>query len=739
MISSALVPGAEWLPFLAQLALKATLILLVAALASAALWRSSAAVRHMVWCVAVAAVLALPFFTVLLPAWELPVLPANAPAAAPSVAAPPVAIETPAPAATPTPSTPSTLAPAPLVQAPAAPRWAWVPDTAVAVAAGGVLAGVLWLMLGFWGVARLGRRAQVVRDPEWLRTAHDAADQLGLRRPVLLLRARGAVMPATGGLLWPSVVLPDNADQWPDDRRHAVLAHELAHVKRFDTLTQALAQVACVLFWWHPAVWYAAKRLRVERERACDDLVLRAGTRASDYASHLLEIARAHRGPRLARTALVSMARPSQLESRLLWVLGDRTRGVPSSRATLLTVAAALLLVVPLSAMRPIAGLADGGGVPTLFGAALVDDGADPGKKDHPRDKKNSVGAANRAFDSALDPGQDARDQAYDRAYDSAVDPVVDAAVDGARDAGKKAASRPGDTIPTVEELVAMRAVGVDARYIADLRAAGYTVLTPQQLIAMRATGVSARYAGELRGAGFGQLPADDLVAMRAVGVTPAYLLELSRRGYNRLTADQVTGMRGAGVDGAYLDALRGLGFADLSPSTVTGMKSVGVSPAYIEQMRAAGFRTLSAEELTGFRALGVTPAFLAELERMGFSNLSTSDVQSARAMAVTAEYVTQLRSAGLQGLDLETVVGLKAAGVTPAYIRELAEVGLTGLTTRQLMELRSAGVTAAYVRELDEAGFRRLSAEELVRLRNSGADRELVRSRTRTRERTNR
>jgi beta-lactamase regulating signal transducer with metallopeptidase domain len=681
MIPSALIPGAEWLPVLAQLALKATLILLVTALAATVLWRSSAAVRHMVWCVGVAAVLALPLFSVVLPAWELAILPADAPAAAPSAAAPrPTAINAPAasdavPAAAPTLS----LQPIPMV---APDKWAWVPRTAVALAAGGVLAGVLWLALGFWGVARLGRRAQVVRDPEWLRTAHDAAEQLGLRRPVLLLRARGAVMPATGGLLWPSVVLPDTADQWTDDRRHAVLAHELAHVKRFDTLTQALAQVACVLFWWHPAVWYAAKRLRVERERACDDLVLRAGTRASDYASHLLEIARSHRGPRLSAAALVSMARPSQLESRLLWVLdGARVRGVPTARATLLTIAAALLIVVPLSAMRPTAALAAAGGErPSLFGAVLDDES----QEDRAHDRK-----------------ADAADRAKDRAIDGALDRGL-GAVDRMRDAGKKRGA--GDTIPTVEELVEMRAVGVDAAYIAELRAAGYTVLTPDQLIAMRATGVNARYAGEMRDAGFGRLDPDELVEMRAVG-----------------------------VDGEYLVFLRGNGYNGLSAEEVTGMKAVGVNAAYIQQIGAAGYPRLSVEDLTSFRALGVTPEYLRELERMGFRNLSADDVQSLRALGVSAEYVAQMRGAGLEGLDAETISELRSMGVTPAYIREMAEVGLTGLTARQLIELKSAGVNAAYVRELEAAGFRRLSAAELVRLRNSGVDRELIQSRTRT------
>lgn len=729
MIPSALIPGAEWLPFLAQLALKATLILLVTAGAAALLWRSSAAVRHMVWCTGVAAVLALPLLAAVLPAWELRVLPAQVSAsAAPAVFAPPVNALPAEGAAIPAPATEP-----PSIGTPREPVSAWLPRAAVAVAAWGVVAGVLWLALGFWGVARLGRRAQVVRDPEWLATVSDAAERLELRRPVLLLRARGAIMPATGGLLWPSVVIPASADQWPDERRHAVLAHELAHVKRFDTLTQALAQVACVLFWWHPAVWYAAKRLRVERERACDDLVLRAGTRASDYASHLLEIARTHRGPRIAKTALVSMARPSQLESRLLWVLdGARARSVPSPRATLLTVAMALLIVVPLSALRaaPASSAPGADPAPSLFGAVLGDE-----DEVHDQDGDTAHGKMEEARGNKDHAGGEDHDISADAAIDAAVDAAVDgndAVVDRIRDRVRdgRTARRPGDTIPTVEELVAMRAVGVDAQYIQEMRGAGYGSLTPRELISMRAVGVSARFVAEMREAGFTGLDAEDLVSLRSLGVTPAYLAELRRYGYTRLTAGQASGMRAVNVNGAYLDALGRHGYTGLSADKVQGMRAVGVDAGYIEQINAAGFGRLSADDLTSFRALGVTPEYLAQLERLGLGRLSADEVQGLRALNVNAQYISGMRGAGLQGLNAGTLTELRAVGVTPEYIRELAEVGLNRLTVRQLTELRAHGVTAAYVRELQAAGFRELSVSELVQLRVSGVDRELMRSR---------
>src|SRR6185436_15883755 len=97
-------------------------------------------------------------------------------------------------------------------------------------------------------------------------------------------------VPMTWGVIRPSILLPQAAAEWSAQRLDAVLQHELAHVQRFDALTQWLAHFACALYWFHPLVWYAAKQMRAERERACDDLVLHSGIQPSVYASDLLEI-----------------------------------------------------------------------------------------------------------------------------------------------------------------------------------------------------------------------------------------------------------------------------------------------------------------------------------------------------------------------------------------------------------------------------------------------------------------
>src|SRR5205085_2589104 len=122
-------------------------------------------------------------------------------------------------------------------------------------------------------------------------------------------------VPVAFGTYQPAIVIPATAEMWDNDRRRAVLLHELAHVARADYFTQSIALAACAMYWFHPVVWWVAKRVRLERELACDDRVIAAGAEPRDYAGHLLEIAYSF-GGRRAPALAVCMARPRQLEGR---------------------------------------------------------------------------------------------------------------------------------------------------------------------------------------------------------------------------------------------------------------------------------------------------------------------------------------------------------------------------------------------------------------------------------------
>jgi beta-lactamase regulating signal transducer with metallopeptidase domain/protocatechuate 3,4-dioxygenase beta subunit len=218
----------------------------------------------------------------------------------------------------------------------------------------GTMVTLMPLLAGLVGLVWLARKGQRVTDPAWTSLARNLGEQLGLKRPVTLLRCAGGTMPMTWGLVRPVVLLPEDADDWPIDRRRLVLLHELSHVQRRDCLTQLLAQIACALYWFHPLVWLAARQLRLERERACDDQVLLTGSRASDYAYLLLETARSLRSPRCPGLATVAMAQRSHLEGRLLAVLDPkRPRRLVTRRKVVLALALMAALLVPLAALHP--------------------------------------------------------------------------------------------------------------------------------------------------------------------------------------------------------------------------------------------------------------------------------------------------------------------------------------------------------------------------------------------------
>jgi beta-lactamase regulating signal transducer with metallopeptidase domain len=218
----------------------------------------------------------------------------------------------------------------------------------------GVVLCLLPVGLGRLRVRALERAARPLDDPEWHALLERLSLRLGLRRRVRLLVGSESAMPMTWGWRRPVVLLPSTAPLWHADRRRDVLLHELAHVVRRDCPSQLVAQVACALHWYNPLVWLAAARLRAERERACDDVVLRSGAPASRYAGHLLDVARALRPHAGAGLAALAMARPSQLEGRLLAVLdARRSRAATTASVVFRTWSVALVAAATLACVQP--------------------------------------------------------------------------------------------------------------------------------------------------------------------------------------------------------------------------------------------------------------------------------------------------------------------------------------------------------------------------------------------------
>jgi beta-lactamase regulating signal transducer with metallopeptidase domain/HEAT repeat protein len=340
---------------------KATIILLAAIAITVTMRRASAGSRHLVWLVTLGTLLLVPALT----AWgplRLAILPPT------HVAASPVISDV----ATPSLPTPVTVLP----EANATPTTvvsnqnAAVGDgttilsrieslsgfsamLAIWVAVVIVITG--WLAYGALVVRGIVRRARPLDTQDWLVPLYEVSDRLELEEAPRLLRSEDAKMPFACGVFHPTIVLPAECDNWTADRRLAVLLHELAHVRRHDLAGHTLGRLACAIYWFHPLVWTAAKQLRSESERACDDLALACGARASDYAEHLLDIVTSVRNDRTPAVAL-AMARRKEFEGRMLAILDPELRHSSPSRwqsAGLIASLAILAVVVGAAAPAP--------------------------------------------------------------------------------------------------------------------------------------------------------------------------------------------------------------------------------------------------------------------------------------------------------------------------------------------------------------------------------------------------
>jgi beta-lactamase regulating signal transducer with metallopeptidase domain len=279
--------------------------------------RSSAATRHFIWACAITTAVLLPLTTIVTPRWSV-VAPAPLAQLA-STARMEVASSTIPRVATterlgvdaaPTPNdrrpgglTPWTIA-----------TWIWMTGAVVVFC---------YVLMGYFAARRLYRTTRRIRD-SWIQDAEQLTRESGLSGALSLVESAAVSAPVLLHLWRPIIVMPEAASRWSRDRIRAVLSHEFAHVKRNDLQMQSLAQLACIVYWFNPLVWFAAHQLSLERERACDDFVLLSGTSRADYATHLFEIAHGARAS-TAPFVIGLAAHSSQLEQRLVAIVNPRT------------------------------------------------------------------------------------------------------------------------------------------------------------------------------------------------------------------------------------------------------------------------------------------------------------------------------------------------------------------------------------------------------------------------------
>jgi beta-lactamase regulating signal transducer with metallopeptidase domain len=666
-------------------------LLLAAAGGVAALFgrRASAATRHLIWSVALVGTLLLPLLWLALPAWPLTI------GAAPNavVAAPLDGVINVSGAGPGTPASVTVDADAP---PPAVARFnlTW-PGVIGAVYVAGVAVVLIPLFVHHSNVRRYARSARGVDDPEWRRLLDDGARGMGVRREVRLLRSHAESMPMTFGIRRPSILMPAIAETWTADRRRAVILHELAHIARRDCLTQPLAFVACALYWFHPAVWWVARRLRIERELACDDRVIAAGTQPREYAGHLLEIAYAF-GDRRVSAMAVSMARRQQLESRMLAALDNaRNRTVPAPRVRAAGTLAAVALLLGLA-----------GATPTLDASAPEDE------------RPGTTQAASQPAPPLARVLTDLREGAH-RVMRTAADAIQTAQ----------------ENLPGTWELRPTGQEGVVHLRLTELRSSNGSNVAVGQLEGLTAAQLAGpggpvqfrirRDAGTLIFEGV--LRSGVAAGTFSFSPNPTFPAELAKRGFTRPTAREQYQLARHDIGFADVDELSKQGYAKPVTAELVRAGQHGVNVTYLREMGGLGYRLGTLAPLITLRDHGVTPEYVRGLADLGYKQLSADDLRQARDHGITPEYVRGMRDSGYGSLALEELVNARDHGVTPEYVRELGEAGHRKLPLHQLIRVRDHGVGGAYARDMRQLGFA-VPIDDLVRARDHGVTTEFVR-----------
>jgi beta-lactamase regulating signal transducer with metallopeptidase domain/uncharacterized protein YnzC (UPF0291/DUF896 family) len=506
---------------------------------------------------------------------------------------------------------------------------------------------------GFLLLERERRRQSSVVSERVLEICYTLQDQLGLNRAIAYCECKWLQAPAVIGWFRPVVFLPVTAlTGLSEEQLQVVIAHELAHIQRFDPFVNVFQVCVETLLFYHPAVWWLNKRIRAEREHCCDDVAVALCGNAVEYARALTLMEEWRSAPVFAMAA-----NRGPLTERIVRVLGLKTLG-SGMRGIGLT-GSILCLTAALVAGNALRGIAHPPSVAAIWQAAAKPSASSPvapsgsatAKPSATRPQRSEQTAASSSATSYIDAMKAAglNDLTIDQLIALKTQDVTPEYVKELQDQGLH---------PDANTLIAMRVQDISPDYVRGLHDAG---LNPDQnqLIALKVQGADGAYYRAMKEAGL-QPDVNTLIGMKVQDVTPEYVREIRAAGL-AVNANQVIGLKVQDVTPAYLKAMHDLGI-ELRTDDVIGMKVQDVTPEYVRGIQALGLKP-SAGELIGLRVQDVTPEYIKALQSAGFK-VDIGDIIGAKVQDVTPEFIERAKAHGFKDLTLQKLIQLRQLGI---------------------------------------------------------------------------
>jgi bla regulator protein blaR1 len=552
----------------------------------------------------------------------------------------------------------------------------------------GVLLFSLRTTGGFVLVLRLRRRDSKPIDSQQLALFAKVQQALGVRRAIRYCESLTLDAPAVVGWFRPVILLPVSAITGLTELQlRAIVAHELAHIRRLDAFFNLFQVAAETVLFYHPAVWWLSKRIRAERENCCDDVALALCRRPAEYARALALMEEWRVAPGLAMAA-----NRGPLSSRVARLLGVREKGSSLRSAGLAFLALGLAAAL-------LAGNA-------LFG--LVRSASAKSRPQNP-----TVVLEHPIVITAPRPAAVPRPAPV-------AQPVLELQVlltqDAAQNASKQsyieAMKAEGFENLSADDLIAMKIQGITPEYIHQIRAEGLKP-SADELVGMKVQGITADYIRQIRALKL-EADVDTLIGMKVQGITPEYVDGIRKLGF-KADSDQLIGMKVQGITPEYVESMRKLGFQP-DADQIIGMKVQGITPEYVESMRKLGFQP-DADQIVGMKVQGISPEYVHQLQELNI-HPDAEDLIGMKVQGIDADYVRSIRATGLNP-DKDQWLGLKVQGVTQEYIKSLQVAGFKP-DPDEVIGAKVMGITPQFLEKARSHGFKDLDLEKLIQLKQA-------------------